>query len=276
MERLHVDDSLPLEVRLVGNIIEQSQHRIEGANFDVRKHLLEYDDVLNKQRAQIYSQRDRIFVKEDLNDDIEEMLELEVRQRVETGLADEEGPWKLIAWLEQVQPPFMSGERLFPSFGLSLLLKELNKTDDLRRSALELITRAIDTENAHHLRAIENLIDKTEEGLNAQIAGREDTLDAYFEGLRDMEETPRPQKMLEEINNLVGMQLRLNGEQLRHLGDEPADVKDDLRNLVVANLTVIYASRVIAAVQNRFGEALGEKFEISNWDDAAEKITEAA
>ena len=70
MERLRVDDSLPLEVRLVGNVIEQSQHRIEGANFDVRKHLLEYDDVLNQQRAQIYGQRDRIFVKEDLSDDI--------------------------------------------------------------------------------------------------------------------------------------------------------------------------------------------------------------
>ncbi|HEX5943161.1 MAG TPA: hypothetical protein VFY66_12830, partial [Anaerolineales bacterium] len=130
MERLRVDDSLPLEVRLVGNIIEQSQHRIEGANFDVRKHLLEYDDVLNKQRAQIYGQRDRIFVKEDLSDNIAEMLEQEVRQRVETGLVDEEGPWKLIAWLEQVQPPFMTGERLFPSFGLSLLLKELNQSSD--------------------------------------------------------------------------------------------------------------------------------------------------
>ena len=105
MERLRVDDSMPLEVRLVGNVIEQSQHRIEGANFDVRKHLLEYDDVLNKQRAQIYGQRDRIFTKEDLRDNIAEMLEEEVRQRVEIGLADEEGPWKLIAWLEQVQPP---------------------------------------------------------------------------------------------------------------------------------------------------------------------------
>ncbi|HEX9839258.1 MAG TPA: hypothetical protein VGA72_07930, partial [Anaerolineales bacterium] len=99
MERLRVDDSLPLEARLVGNVIEQSQHRIEGANFDVRKHLLEYDDVLNKQRAQIYGQRDRIFVKEDLSDDIAEMLDLEIRQRVSAGLVDEEGPWKLIAWL---------------------------------------------------------------------------------------------------------------------------------------------------------------------------------
>lgn len=286
MERLRVDDSLPLEVRLVGNVIEQSQHRIEGANFDVRKHLLEYDDVLNQQRAQIYGQRDRIFVKEDLNDDILQMLELEVTQRVEAGLSDEEGPWKLIAWLEQVQPPFMSGERLFPSFGLALLLKELNQSSEsspsseqaLRRSMLDLITRAIETENAHHLRAIESLIEKTEEGLNAQIEAREDAIDAYFDGLRDMEDTerPRPQKMVEEINNLLGMQLRLGGEQLRTLGEDPEDAKETIRNLLAAQLTLIYASRVISAVQNRIGEALGEKFEISNWEDAGDKITEAA
>ena len=278
MERLRVDDSLPLEVRLVGNIIEQSQHRIEGANFDVRKHLLEYDDVLNKQRGQIYGQRDRIFVKEDLSENISEMLEQEVTQRVETGLADEDGPWKLIAWLEQVQPPFMSGERLFPSFGLSLLLKELNQLNDLRQATLGLIARAIDAENAHHLRAIENLIDTTEQSLEAQLSNREDTLDAYFEGLRDMDDTerPRPQKMLEELNGLIGMQLRLNGDQLRSLGEDPENLKEDIRNLASANLTVLYASRVISAVQNRFGEALAEKFEISNWDDAAEKITEAA
>jgi preprotein translocase subunit SecA len=283
MERLKVDDSLPLEVRLVGNIIEQSQHRIEGANFDVRKHLLEYDDVLNQQRAQIYSQRDRTFLKEDLSDNIEEMLEEEVRQRVEVGLADEEGPWKLIAWLEQVQPPFMSGERLFPSFGLSLILRELNMESDGSPSVQELapalhkiITHAIELENAHHLRAIENLIEKTEEGLDAQIEARTDTLDAYFEGLRDAEETPRPQKMLEELNGLLGMQLRLNGEQLRKLSEDPTMVKEDIHNLVTAHLTVLYASRVISAVQNRFGEALAEKFEISNWQDAAEKISEAA
>jgi preprotein translocase subunit SecA len=284
MERLRVDDSLPLEVRLVGNIIEQSQHRIEGANFDVRKHLLEYDDVLNQQRAQIYGQRDRIFVKEDLSDNIDEMLELEVRKRVETGLADEEGPWKLIAWLEQVQPPFMSGERLFPSFGLSLLLRELNQSDDasteqgLRQAMLDLITQAIDTENAHHLRAIRDLIGKTGEGLEAQLSSREDTLDAYFEGLREMEdaERPRPQKMLEEMSALLGVQLKFNGEQLRRLGEDPEDIKEDVRNQLAGHLTVLYASRVIAAVQNRFGEQLGEKFEISNWEDAADKISEAA
>jgi len=66
MQRLSIDDDYPLQARLVSGIIEQSQHRVEGANFDVRKHLLEYDDVLNSQRMRIYSQRDRVFEKEDL------------------------------------------------------------------------------------------------------------------------------------------------------------------------------------------------------------------
>ncbi|WP_345325002.1 hypothetical protein [Candidatus Villigracilis proximus] len=164
MERLKVDDSLPLEVRLVSNIIEGSQTRVEGANFDVRKHLLEYDDVLNKQRSQIYNQRDRIFVKEDLSEDVADMLQSEVEKRVDMGLADEEGPWKLLAWLEQVQPPFESVDGVYPSYGYKLILKELQgDADSLKRLTLNVVSRAIDTEGEHNLRAIESLVKKTRE-----------------------------------------------------------------------------------------------------------------
>jgi len=278
MERLRVDDSLPLEARLVGSVIEQSQHRIEGANFDVRKHLLEYDDVLNKQRAQIYSQRDRIFLKEDLTEDIDEILELEIRQRVATGLEDEEGPWKLLAWLEGVQPPLMSGERLFPSFGLALLLKELSNADDLKHALLDLITRAVDAESEHHLKAIEMMIDRTEETFEAQISTRMDAVDAYFDGLRDLEDEaqPRPQKMLEEINALTGVPVRLSNEQLRSFGEEVVDSKETIKTLVTGQLTGMYASRLLASIQNRIGESLGDRFEIRDWDEAAAQIEEAA
>jgi preprotein translocase subunit SecA len=278
MVSLKVDDSLPLEVRMVGNLIEQSQHRIEGANFDVRKHLLEYDDVLNQQRAQIYSQRDRIFVKEDLSDDIQEMLNVEIKQRVETGLVDEEGPWKLIAWLEQVQPPFMVENRLFPSFGLALLLNELSKSDDFKQSALTIITRAIEAENAHHLNAIEQMIDRTEEAFEAQVASRMDSVDTYFDGLRDMEDSewPRPQKMLEEVNALTGVPVRLTNEQLRTFGEDDVESKELVKNLITGQLTGLYASRLIQSIQNRIGEALGDKFEVKSWDDAADQIQDVA
>jgi len=279
MQTLKVDDSLPLEVRLVSNIIESSQSRVEGSNFDVRKHLLEYDDVLNKQRGQIYGQRDRIFVKEDLRDDINVMLENEIKRRVSIELDDEEGPWKLLAWLDQVQAPFMSGDRLYPSFGLTLLLNELNESDSAsdKSSVIQnLITRAVELENAHHLRAIENLIDRTEAALLDQVASRMDTLDAYFDGMRDMEEPSRPQKMLEDINSLMGMQIRLTGAQMRLFEEDPDEAKELIRTNVNAQLTGLYASRLIATVQNRVGSSLGDKFEISDWDNAADIILEAA
>jgi preprotein translocase subunit SecA len=265
---------MPLEVRLVGNIIEGSQHRVEGANFDVRKHLLEYDDVLNKQRAQIYSQRDRIFVKDDLHEDVAEMLRQEVELRVEAGMSDPEGPWKLLAWLDQIQPPFMSAGRLVPTFGLSLLLERLNPAGSLRDAVLDLVGDAIRTENDHNLRAIESLIDKTEENYQAQIAERRDSLDAWFENLRNLEETPRPQKMVEELSALTRVPLKLTGEQMRTLGDAPEDLKDDLQEMLAAQMLGLYAARLAAAVQNRLGEALTEKLPVTDWDETADALVE--
>ena len=51
MQRLKIDDGVPIQAGLVNRTIEQAQSRVEGYNFDVRKHLLEYDDVLNTQRT---------------------------------------------------------------------------------------------------------------------------------------------------------------------------------------------------------------------------------
>jgi len=276
MQRLKVDDSLPLEARMVSGIIENSQHRVEGANFDVRKHLLEYDDVLNQQREQIYSQRDRVFVKEDLTEDVDDMLQSEVEKRVELGLADEEGPWKLIAWLEQVQPPFESQGRLIPTFGLSLIIGELNKSDDVRAAMLDVVSRSIEVEQSHTLRAIEALIEHTEETLDNQIAERSDTLDAFFQTMRESEEPIRPQKVAEELSGLIHFQLRLNGEQSRLLTDEPEEFKKWLEKYVEANLIGMDATRVIGAVERRLNEPLGLKIDVSNWDEAANQIMSAA
>jgi preprotein translocase subunit SecA len=254
MERLKVDEALPLEVRLVSNIIEGSQTRVEGANFDVRKHLLEYDDVLNQQRSQIYGQRDLIFVKEDLSEDVAEMLEVEVTKRVEVGLADEEGPWKLLAWLEQVQPPFDSQNGLFPSYGYKLILDQI--TGDLRPATLDIISRAIQAEGEHNLRAIESLVEKTREAFEAQTAERDDAIDAFFQGLRDREDAPRPQKIVEELGTLVRLPLKLNNETTRALGDDPDSVKDEIQDVVASQLTALNAARLIGAIQNRVGEQL--------------------
>jgi preprotein translocase subunit SecA len=270
MDRLKVDESLPLEVRLVSNIIEGSQTRVEGANFDVRKHLLEYDDVLNQQRSQIYGQRDRIFVKEDLSEDVAGMLEAEVTKRVDAGFADEEGPWRLLAWLEQVQPPFDAREGLFPSYGFKLLLNEI-KNDDVQGSTLSIIEKSIQAEQDHALHAIESMITKTGEALEGQIAEREDALDAYFQGLRDAEEKLKAQKILEEVTALVHLPLKFSNDIQKRIADDPEDVKEDIQDLVASQLTVLNATRVIGAIQNRVGEQIQWPSPLpSDWDELSD------
>jgi preprotein translocase subunit SecA len=75
MGRLGMEDGQPIEHRMVSNAIERAQKRVEGHNFDIRKHLLEYDDVMTKQREVIYTQRREILDGAKLSEDINQMIE---------------------------------------------------------------------------------------------------------------------------------------------------------------------------------------------------------
>jgi preprotein translocase subunit SecA len=66
MDRMGMDEDLPLEHSWLSKTVEQAQTRVEGHNFDIRKHVLEYDDVVNKQREVIYEQRRQILESDDL------------------------------------------------------------------------------------------------------------------------------------------------------------------------------------------------------------------
>ena len=75
MERLGLEDGEPIEHRLISRAIENAQRKVEGHNFDIRKHILEYDDVMNKQREVIYRQRREALRGGDLHDEIVRMAE---------------------------------------------------------------------------------------------------------------------------------------------------------------------------------------------------------
>ncbi len=68
MERMGLEGDVAIESRLVSKTIENAQSRVEGYNFDIRKRVVEYDDVINKQRETIYSERDKVLNNEDLGD----------------------------------------------------------------------------------------------------------------------------------------------------------------------------------------------------------------
>lgn len=75
MERLGMEDDVPIEARMVTNSIANAQKRVEGHNFDIRKNLIEYDDVMNLQRKSVYSLRRKVLGDETMEDDVLDMVE---------------------------------------------------------------------------------------------------------------------------------------------------------------------------------------------------------
>ncbi len=276
MERMRVDDAFPLEARVVSNLIEQSQHRVEGANFDMRKHLLEYDDVINQQRSQIYSQRDRIFVKEDLREDVQEMLGAEIRERVEDAFKDEENFWRLPAWLEQVQPTLSLGEReLFPSFPIKMILDEFASGADPKTAAVQLADRTLTIAHTYLQSAIETIIERAKDSLENQTKDRKEMLDEFFTGLREAEEKPKPQQALEELQTVVRLPIKLDNNQLRALVNDPRSVEEEIREMVTSQLTDLAVARLVGRVENRLGESLGfSKDDLAEmaWEELTDEV----
>lgn len=84
MDKLGMDDTMPIDHPLLSKAIETAQKRVEARNFDIRKHVLEYDDVLNKQRDVIYRQRRQILEGEDLKSQILKMIDEVIVRAVDT------------------------------------------------------------------------------------------------------------------------------------------------------------------------------------------------
>jgi len=282
MQRLGMDDSVPLEHNLVGRIIEQSQTRVEGAHFDTRKHLLEYDDVLNSQREKIYAQRDRIFSKDDLYEDVREMLETEVTERVPQALEDQEGPWRLLAWLEQIQPSFAFGGVFFPSFSYRLLLDHLKEqglttTDEAQAALLDIAQASIEVEKEHTLQAVSSVLARTGEALEAQLDERSETLLAFLDEVayRDEEQSVSPSELLQELTSALQVPIKLSNAQQRLLLDDPeqasdlieGQIEDYLLKQVIGRTLGMVARRVPEGIELTLNDLAGQ-----SWEQASERI----
>ncbi len=144
MDRIGIEENEPIENRLVSKAIENAQKRVEGQNFDIRKHLLEFDDVMNKQRQVIYEQRRKVLSGQDLWTDIEGMVEETVADMV-ADYVDEKGnpeDWDLKSL----------DDRIYQRFSLRLNLHE--KKGEMSAPEIEgAVTAAV---NSHLRRKEEN------------------------------------------------------------------------------------------------------------------------
>jgi preprotein translocase subunit SecA len=108
MERLGMEDDVPIEHRMVTKSIENAQKRVEGHNFDIRKNLIEYDDVMNLQRKTIYGLRRKVLGTEPMDEDVLDMIERVVSYMTETSAPPKVNPdeWDLESLKNNVRGVF--------------------------------------------------------------------------------------------------------------------------------------------------------------------------
>jgi preprotein translocase subunit SecA len=143
MERLGLDDDVAIESRLVSKTIESAQSRVEGFNFDMRKRVVEFDDVINKQRETIYAERDKVLRNEDLTDTVRAFLDDEISAMVDAHLTgeniDDWGMEALVAALKAMglDGPGTTEDELWELGGRDAIAEHLLELAEARLEARE-------------------------------------------------------------------------------------------------------------------------------------------
>ena len=143
MERLGLDEDVAIESKLVSRTIESAQSRVEGFNFDIRKRVVEFDDVINKQRETIYAERDKVLHNEDLTETVRRFLDEEIDTLVDEHLAGEDPEaWTLDALAASLAAMGLGGEEtaadtLWDKGGRETIADHLREVADAKLDARE-------------------------------------------------------------------------------------------------------------------------------------------
>ena len=206
-----MDDDTPLDNKMVSKSISSAQVKVEAQHFDTRKHLVEYDDVVNTHRDVIYGEREKILAGADLKSNVHEMVEVEVQEILDRYLADRSPEnWDTEAVLRDVNSMFPPPEELLDPDQLALmareeieehLLAQASLVYDQREAEMEpevmrqveraLMLRVVDHNWVQHLTAMEHL----RQGIQLQAFGQRDPLVMYkkdgHEKFRDLQKRIR-------------------------------------------------------------------------------------
>lgn len=194
MERFGLEDDVPIEAGIVSKSIENSQTKVEGHNFDIRKHLLKYDDVINQQREVMYAQRRRILGSPSLKENVQELIDEQLSGLVHNFTA---GPdpdnWDLPALHSAVRtimplPATLTSNvwaNMAPDEIEDQLLelaeknyKEMEEAigaEQMRQIEQQLMLRVLDTLWVRHLTNLDSL----REGIGLRAVAQQDPLVAF-------------------------------------------------------------------------------------------------
>ncbi|MEW9124021.1 MAG: preprotein translocase subunit SecA [Thermotaleaceae bacterium] len=195
VEKLGMDDEEAIEAGLLSKSIETAQKRVEGRNFSIRKHVLQYDDVMNKQRDIIYKERKRVLEGENLREHVMGMLENMVDGVIEIYTAEAKYPeeWDLKGMEDYLHGIFMpKGSLEFEDIesltkedlkgrvlevAEAVYSKKEEEVGEERMRELErvMLLRVVDTKWMDHIDAMDQL----RQGIGLRAYGQEDPVRAY-------------------------------------------------------------------------------------------------
>ena len=160
VETLGLEEDQPIEHNMLSKAIENAQKRVEGRNFGIRKHVLQYDDVMNKQREVIYKERQRVLDGESLRENVIKMIDESIDRLVLEYCGDFEYPddWNLSGLLEVANAVYST-----PDNQLSYTKAQF---EDLRKEALQIDIKELahkkyelkEEEFGEHMREVERVI----------------------------------------------------------------------------------------------------------------------
>lgn len=191
MDKFGMDEDMPIENKLVSRAIENAQKKVEAHNFDIRKHLLEYDDVMNKQRIEIYSFRREILQGEGLKDRIFSLIEDTVDELLFIYCPEDKHPeeWNVKALQDAVYGIFSISYPQNPKSAdearesLTSAIKDAyeKKEAEIGSDAMRFIEKnmvllpVVDTQWKDHLLGMDHL----KEGIGLRGYGQRDPLTEY-------------------------------------------------------------------------------------------------
>ena len=195
MDKLGMGEDEPIEHSLITRSIESAQKKVEGRNFDIRKHVLEYDDVMNQQRTVIYSQRHQILDGENMRENIFHMVEKLVVRGMELYADEKLYPeeWDYKGLIEYCEDIFATEDQLqvdvLAKFSREELQEELLRiatenynarealfgADNMREMEKVVMLKVVDSKWMEHLDAMDML----REGINLRSYGQRDPLIEY-------------------------------------------------------------------------------------------------
>lgn len=231
METFNLDEDTPIEQGILSNTIESAQKKVEGRNFQSRKYVLMYDDVMNKQRELIYKQRREVLEGESMKEPIRKMLEDTIKNIVAKHTTEEEIPddWDLKGILQELEGTFIKkGEIEFTFDDLNDMTKE-SLTDMLLQKAYAMYDKKEEEFTPDIMRELERVVllktvdsywmdhidamDELRRGIGLRAYGQRDPVVEYrFEGFEMFE------NMIDQIKHdtvFTIMRAQLNKDALK-------------------------------------------------------------